>query len=461
MLIVAHHDHIIRDDPLFLPVIKLVGGRRNIVIHRQDQALLPAGNGKLPQKLDIVNACFFFNSFKVHIQPVQVVRRRVRDQAVDQLPPRRCGRKKDFRLNLIAEIIQKRPYLKSHFMRLFHILPIRQRTIIPLIIRQGKPGGRDHVQPLRRGNHLLQLSVGFRRRYLMPAKDNLFLQSRALINRLCEIPGKFYDGRFLQTAVFNITDTAVLRRDPGPLLHRFQHRHRLPFGHVGKDWTLDPAQLPNRAVPLYFCRLSRAPVCDKNPLHLCRIKSRDLYIRIIRHKPQSQIDLVFLQKQQRRTAGAHRGKIGIYDLIRQRINQKLFSLVPVKPLVDMLIDPGNREIAFPILIKSLCLLELIVIKKGDLIALHIPYLRKIRRFLRRRISLNKSNSHGSQDDNRDQSQRRQHRYCFSHWFSLSFPAPDICFYASITQMPDARDLSCSLHTRTLYHTGRAVFVNFL
>ena len=90
MLIISHDDHIVRHDPLLFSVILHIMSHRHIIVHRKDQAVLPAAHRQFADKLDIVLPTFLRDPLKVYVDPVNPCLQGVRDQLIDQFLPAGC-----------------------------------------------------------------------------------------------------------------------------------------------------------------------------------------------------------------------------------------------------------------------------------------------------------------------------------------------------------------------------------
>ena len=180
MLVIAHNNYIVGYNSLLSAVIETIIRGRNIIVYRQHEALLPAGHGKLSDKLYIVYPGLLLQTLKIEIDSVKAVCIGFIHQAVNQLFPDGGFGQQFLRLNILcnftAEIIDYRPDLKSHRMSLLHVASASQGFIIPFIITQCKPGRGNNIHTFRCGNQFLHCIVSGINRHLMPDHIDFFVQ---------------------------------------------------------------------------------------------------------------------------------------------------------------------------------------------------------------------------------------------------------------------------------------------
>ena len=254
----------------------------------------------------------------------------------------------------------------------------------------------------------------------MPAENDLSAHAGILVYRSCEISGKFLALRGCQALIFHISDISVGRCDLGPFLHRIENGHRIVLCEVCEDLTLYAAFYSQTSSLFHPRYISCSPVIDQDTSSIPGVKGLDLHIRIVCDQTQRQIDLIIFYKKQRSAVGPLCLRVRIDDLVRERVYEKVFRAVPVEPLINVVIHPGDRQIRLSIFIDSCLLLPLIVIEDRGLIPGHIIDFREIRPLFRRHIPvqyLETDKSHGDQDDQTDSNQYRNY---FSHSLSL-FP----------------------------------------
>lgn len=69
MLVIAHNNYIVGYNSLLSAVIETIIRGRNIIVYRQHEALLPAGHGKLSDKLYIVYPGLLLQTLKSRLIP--------------------------------------------------------------------------------------------------------------------------------------------------------------------------------------------------------------------------------------------------------------------------------------------------------------------------------------------------------------------------------------------------------
>ena len=180
MLIITHNNHIICDVALLFLVVETVIYRRNIVIDRQHQPFLSAGNRQLADKLDVMDARRRLQTLKIQIDTVKSITVRLCHHIFNQFFAHRRPGKKHLRLHVLAafaaEIVEYRPDLKTFFMRPIHIGLICQRFIRAAVAAKRKPRRRDDIDTFRLCNQRIHRLVCRRDRYLMPDHHNLLIQ---------------------------------------------------------------------------------------------------------------------------------------------------------------------------------------------------------------------------------------------------------------------------------------------
>ena len=167
-------------------------------------------------------------------------------------------------------------------MSLFHIALIGQGFIIPLIVAQCKPGGRNYIDSLCLGQQLLQNRIGGLQRDLMPYQRDLLVQRNILVHRRFKAADRFLRLKIRKPAARHIANVPVPCEHLGPSLHGFQHNHVLALNSVSDNRALHAAFDAHPAVFADHCHRNLIPsVLDKHALLFSAVVSVDPDIRIV------------------------------------------------------------------------------------------------------------------------------------------------------------------------------------
>ena len=358
MLVVPHNDDVIGHNSLFLPVIELIAGIGNVIIHGQHDPLFPAGYREFSDKLDIVNSGFLLNSLEIQIQSVQTILLHLGHQLLNQLLPRGGLRKQNLRLHVAAEIIDQGPHLEPHVM------------------------GFLYIRSIRIGDQIIKGGVPLRFRNLVPCHAYRLIERNILIDRSHKCAHRRLAPALAQTLMLHVPDIAVRGPHLIPLLHGLQHSHLRPFLNPGNDRALDSALFPD--IPLavrHGLRLLRPVVIYENALVIGQIEDVKPDIRIIGNESQRQIDALVIHPDQRLTRASLCRMIRVDNGLRKRVNQQLFIIIPVKSFVEFFIYPFDRKIGLFFYIDSFCFLKLIIQKHRHIVTAYTQQLADVGLFL--------------------------------------------------------------------------------
>ena len=355
MLIIAHDHHIVRKIPLFSQVIVVVELIGHIVVDGKHQSVGPAGNGQLSVKLHIAGARRGGDAFKIQVVAVIAVGLRIRHQPVDKALPVGCPGEifsgAEIRKSSgLVEVIHHHPDLKPLFMGPLDIFFIYEVDVFALSIFDLYAGGADDVHDaFGVFAHAVQGIQGRgSAKDRMPSQNHLFLQLLMLEYR--RFKGRFrrFLRRLSQGPVLDISDDAASGNHPGPAVHFLQKLQGLALLHVCQDRRLYAASGTNLGIPLRVGQLIGRPVVvNEYPLGAFLFSGKLVAadVRILADHLKADAHLPVFKDLVNRVAIGIPGIRRIpHHLIRQGIDQLPVLRLPVKPLVQICLDPGHRKV---------------------------------------------------------------------------------------------------------------------
>ena len=176
-------------------------------------------------------------------------------------------------------------------MCLFYIISTCQRRDRTVIVRHGKPGRGNRIDPLCIRHHLCQRCITVHACHLMERKIDLVIFADTGIFRRSACMQFRIIHRIRKHFFFDIATVTICRGNLTPVVHLFLQIQRIIFFHFGDDRTLDAALLADLTVFLYGHQLQIIPFCADH--HTRRILIDGvIHIRILLHKFQIQIEAV-------------------------------------------------------------------------------------------------------------------------------------------------------------------------
>ena len=430
MLIISHDDHIVRHNPLFFSVIMIRIVHRHIIVHRKHNAVFPAGNRQLSDKLDKRLPRIQTDVLEIDIDAVQPVLQCRIDQPVYQALPGGKPRK-----NLIgiypfmAEIIDQSPDFQPHVMSRVNIIRRCKAGKIPFIVAQCKPCGRNHINALRGLHQRHKRVIACRTRYHMPCKIDLMVTCIRLVHRLHIISHRLrlHCGLPAQPLILHITDKGAFRLHLAPLLHFFQYDNFRSLRNIRQNITFHASLIAYLRILEYGSGLSGIPL--RINLHTVRLRIERIgEISILFHKICRDIQrfpLISGYDIISRTAVAAQRYRPFTDQctdnrIRQRIQQQSLFLVFKKSVIKIFVNSGKVKVAHALNQLSV-FLDPLILQNNRYISLSsdTKILRQICSFPGIRIFLYQSGPDASACDHSNKNDRNQYRNYLLH-LSRSF-----------------------------------------